>query len=170
MSLIIDRRTVLLGMSATLAMPKLAMAQETVHEILMLNEHPDDSSIKMVFHPLVTVGQAGDTFKFVSTDKGHNTVSIKGAIPDGAQKWKSKINKDFELTLEVPGVYGFQCVPHTAMGMVGLIVVQGEGMTDNVEAAKSAKIRGSRAKKVWEQIWAEVEEKNLLAPPEESSS
>ena len=34
----------------------------------------------------------GDTVKFVPSDKGHNSESIKGMLPKGAKKWKGKIN------------------------------------------------------------------------------
>jgi hypothetical protein len=42
------------------------------------------------------------------------------------------------------------------MGMVGLIVVEGPGKLDNLEAAKSVKHRG-KAKKVWAKIWKKAE-------------
>ena len=162
MRTILKRRTVLLGMAAAISMPRLALAEGTVHEIQMLNKHPEDSKKRMVYYPLIQVGQPGDTFKFVSADKGHNTVSVKGMIPEGAEPWRSKLNQDFEITLDVPGVYGYQCQPHTAMGMVGLIIIQGDGMADNLEAAKAVRQRG-RSKKVWEEIWAEVDNGNLLS-------
>ncbi len=157
---LVDRRTVLIGMAAVAASNNLAFAQ-TVHNVEMLNKDPEDSKRRMIFSPLIHVIEPGDTVKFLPTDKGHNTVSIKGMLPEGVEPWKSKINQEFDLTLEKPGVYGYVCQPHATMGMVGLIIVKGEGMTDNLEAAKAAKHRG-RAKKVWEEIWARVEEENLL--------
>ena len=41
----------------------------------------------------------------------------------GAQAFKGKINQEIEQTFSVPGLYGIQCIPHLAMGMVMLIQV-----------------------------------------------
>ena len=109
----------------------------------------------MVFIPRVLKIKPGDTVKFVSAQKGHNTQSIKGMIPDGSEKWRSKISKDFELTLKVPGVYGYKCTPHFAIGMVGLIVVEGDNWKSNLSQAKKARKVG-KAKKIFKQIWAEL--------------
>ena len=127
----------------------------------MLNKHPDDKKRRMLFLPVIQVIEPGDTVKFLATDKGHNSISIEGMIPEGAEPWKGKINEELELTLEKPGVYGYLCQPHATLGMVGLIIVKGEGMGDNLEAAKAVKQRG-KSKKVWKEIWAQVEEQGLL--------
>ena len=76
------------------------------HEIKMYNKDPDNKKNRMVFVPRILKIQPGDTVKFISASKGHNSESIKGMIPAGAKKWKSKIGKDFELTLDKPGIYG----------------------------------------------------------------
>ncbi|MGD1869328.1 MAG: pseudoazurin [Neomegalonema sp.] len=102
-----------------------------VHEVQMLNKHPDDKKKRNVFSPALIRIQPGDTVKFISADKGHNTESMKGMIPEGASEWKSKVSKDFEITYEKPGVYGYRCTPHAALGMVGLVDVEGEGWDDN---------------------------------------
>lgn len=139
-----------------------ALAGDVV-EVQMLNKHPENKKIRNVFHPRIVKVKPGDTVKFISVKKGHNTESIKKMIPEGAQKWKSKISKDFEITLDKPGIYGYRCTPHATLGMVGLIIVEGEGMAVNLEAAKKLKHSG-KAKKAWEEIWQEVEEKGLLKP------
>ncbi|MEM9330744.1 MAG: pseudoazurin [Pseudomonadota bacterium] len=157
----VDRRTVVIGMAALAASNQFAFAQ-TTHNVEMLNKHPEDKKRRMVFHPLIHVVEPGDTVKFQPVDKGHNTVSIDGMLPDGVEPWKSKINQEFDLVVEKPGVYGYLCQPHATLGMVGLIIVKGEGMTDNLEAAQAVKQRG-RAKKVWKEIWATVEQENLLS-------
>lgn len=161
MSMLIDRRTFVVGMTAV-AVAGPALAEGTTHNVDMLNKHPDDKKNRNVFLPLVLTVEPGDTVVFLPTDKGHNSESIKGMIPEGAEPWKSKINKEHAVTFEKPGLYGYRCTPHAALGMVGLIIVRGDGMTDNLEAVKSVKQRG-RAKKVWDTIWAQVEEENLLA-------
>lgn len=161
MTLLITRRT-LLAATATFAVPQFAAAQGATHEIQMLNKHPEDAKKRMVFYPLIQVGQPGDTFTFKAVDKGHNSVSIEGMIPEGAEAWKGQISKEVSATLQQPGVYGYRCVPHQAVGMVGLIIIQGPGMTDNVEAAKAVKHRG-KARAVFQEIWAQVETDGLLA-------
>ncbi|MEM7290767.1 MAG: pseudoazurin, partial [Pseudomonadota bacterium] len=129
----------------------------------MLNKHPENRKFRNVFHPRIIKVKRGDTVNFISVKKGHNTESIKKMIPEGAQNWKSKISKDFEVKFDKPGIYGYRCASHVTLGMVGLIIVEAEGMTENLEAARKLKHRG-KAKKVWEEIWQEVDEKGLLKP------
>ncbi|MEM6461014.1 MAG: pseudoazurin [Pseudomonadota bacterium] len=160
MPLLLNRRTVLLGMSAV-AIAGPAVAEGTTHNVDMLNRHPDDSKVRNVFLPLVLSIEPGDTVVFLPTDKGHNSESIKGMIPEGAEPWKSRINKEEAVTFTQPGIYGYRCAPHAALGMVGLIIVRGDGMTDNLEAAKAVRQRG-KAKAVFEEIWAQVDAENLL--------
>ncbi|MEM8775699.1 MAG: pseudoazurin [Pseudomonadota bacterium] len=160
MKLTIDRRTLLLASSAALiARPSFGAAS---HQVEMLNKDPDDSKARMVFKPNLVVIQPGDTVSFVGTDRGHNCEIIEGMIPDGAEGWKGKINDDVEVTLDVPGFYGVKCTPHVGQGMVGLVVVQGDGMMDNLEAAQGVKQRG-QAKKRFQAIWEAAEAEGILS-------
>ncbi len=124
------------------------------HEVQMLNKNPDNAKQRMVFSPAYLKIEPGDTVIFKAVDKGHNTVSVKGMIPEGATAWKSKMNKDFEITLEKPGVYGYKCLPHFGMGMVGVIQVGDDIST--LETAKSAKMPG-KSKKVFGEIFEKIE-------------
>ena len=152
-----------MGLLASAPFLRPAFAQDgTVHEVQMLNVDPDNRRNRMVFKPRVQVVQPGDTVRFLSVDRGHNSVSKEGMIPEGAEGWRSQLNEDFDVTLTEPGFYGYYCQPHETTGMVGLIVVEGEGMMDNYEAAQEVRQRG-RAADVWEEIWAEVEEMGLTA-------
>jgi len=144
---------------APLAAPRLARAA-AAHEVQMLNVNPDNPRQRMVFLPRVLAVQPGDTVTFLATDRSHNSASLDGMIPDGAEAWDGRINEEISVTLEVPGFYGYQCTPHYAMGMVGLIVVQGDGMMDNFAAAQEVRQRG-RAGDAFEEIWAEVAETGL---------
>ena len=164
MTLLLTRRAALLSAaaaSAALVLPRGLRAQ-TVHEVQMLNRSPDDPSVMQVFSPRLLVVEPGDTVHFVATDKTHNSASIKGMVPEGAEGWKGKMNQDIEVTLTQPGFYGYECTPHHAMGMVGLIVVRGEGLMDSMATAREAKLRG-RAGDVFDEIWAEVEAMDLGA-------
>ena len=44
-------------------------------------------------------------------------------MPEGAEKFKGKVNKEIEATFDVEGLYGVMCKPHYAMGMVMSIEV-----------------------------------------------
>ena len=124
------------------------------HEVLMLNKNPDDKKQRNVFYPNILKIEVGDTVKFISKSKGHNTESYKKTLPEGAEKWKSKISKDFEITYTAEGTYAYKCTPHAGMGMVGLILVGDH--TVNYDAVKSAKYRG-KAKKVFPKLFEKVE-------------
>lgn len=122
---------VAMGLSLALA----AEAQAADHQVKMLNKGSDGQT--MVFEPAFLKIAAGDTVTFIPTDKSHNSESIKGMAPDGATPWKGKVNEETTVTFTVEGLYGYKCLPHYSMGMVGLIQV-GDG-TPNLEALKAVK-------------------------------
>ncbi|TMM55603.1 pseudoazurin [Sulfitobacter sabulilitoris] len=78
---------------------------------------------RMVFEPPFLRAAAGDTVKFLASDKGHNAETVKGMIPDDATAFAGKINEEIEVTFGTEGVYGVMCKPHYAMGMVMTIAV-----------------------------------------------
>ncbi|MEM7422618.1 MAG: pseudoazurin [Pseudomonadota bacterium] len=157
--LVLNRRNFVIS---TAALMTVRPAWAADHSVAMLNKHPEIKKRRMVFDPWLITVQAGDTVTFVPTDKGHNSESIKGMIPDGAEKWKGKINKEIAITFDKPGFYGYRCTPHVSVGMVGMVIVEGDGKTDNLEAAQAVKHRG-KAKKIFQEIWAEAETQGLLA-------
>ena len=114
-------------------------ANETVE---MLNKQGKES---MVYSKKVVKINVGDTIFWKATDKGHNVEFIKGGVPEGVDKFKSKYNIDVEYTFTIPGIYAYWCTPHKNMGMIGFIVVGGD--KSNLEAIK--KIRFSaKSKKI----------------------
>ena len=159
-----NRREVVTGagvvMTAALV-PNFLSAGNTF-EVLMLNKDPDDSKKKMVFSPSLLKVSVGDTVSFLPENKGHNSEIMKGMLPDGAEAWKGKLNKQVDVTFTVPGFYGYQCKPHANQGMIGLIVVEGDGMLDNLEAARGVKHRG-KAKRAWKELWEAADEAGLTA-------
>lgn len=158
------RRTFLAASAAAATLPTLPVfADGHAHTVEMLNKHPDDSKLRNVFLPRVLAVQPGETVLFQATDRGHNAASVDGMQPDGVEDWDGGMNKDVAITFDKPGIYGYKCTPHAAIGMVGLIVVEGEGKLDNLEAAQGVRQRG-KAKQIWEEIWAEAEEMGLLEP------
>ena len=112
-----------------------------IHEIKMLNKSKVDPKLKMVFEPSFVLAAAGDCIKFLPTSKGHNAETIKKMIPKGAKKFKSKMNKEFMVQLDVEGLYGIKCKPHYQMGMIALIQV-GEVSADEIKKAAKVKQRG----------------------------
>ncbi|MEM6381612.1 MAG: pseudoazurin [Pseudomonadota bacterium] len=164
MTFYINRRTFVIGTGA-LAAASLATAgianAETTHEVEMLNVDPDNPRARNVFKPRLLVVQPGDTVSFLSVNPSHNSASTDGMLPEGAEAWSSQISQGIDVMLEIPGFYGYQCTPHLGLGMVGLIVVEGEGMMDNLEAARGVRQRGM-ASRAWDEIWTQAEEEGLL--------
>lgn len=118
--------------------------------VKMVNK--DAAGRAMQFEPAFLKVAPGDTVTFVAVDKGHNTETFAEAIPEGAEGWKGKINQDVTVTFTVEGSYPYKCLPHVALGMVGLIQV-GEtvGDTEAIEAMRLP----SRARARMEELLAE---------------
>lgn len=117
----------------------LAMAADVTIE--MLNKQGKES---MVYSQKIVNVNVGDTVFWKATTKGHNVQFMKGGVPDGVEKFKSKMNKDTEYTFTVPGIYAYWCTPHKSMGMIGFVVVGGD--KSNLEAIKSLKFFGKSKK------------------------
>ena len=158
-SYLISRRSLLAGtagLTVAAAIGSRSNAQEAdtgsaagqLHEVRMLNKGPEGRP--MQFDPALLKIAPGDSVKFIATDKGHNSESILEMVPEGAQTWKGKINEEITVTFETEGVYGYKCMPHFALGMVGLIQV-GEN-TDNLDTAATAKLPGKAETRMAELI------------------
>lgn len=132
--------TIMAGLLAT--MPAVAAD----HEVRMLNMGADGQ--RMVFEPAYLEIEPGDTVTFVATDPSHNSEIIAGMLPEGAEGWKGRINEEVSVTFDQEGVYGYKCLPHYGMGMVGLIKV-GEA-APNLEDAKAVRHPGQAAKRMTE--------------------
>jgi pseudoazurin len=100
------------------------------HEVKMLNSGTEGL---MVFEPAVLSINPGDSVVFKATDMSHNSASIAGMIPDGAESWSGVMNQDIEINFTKEGVYVYQCTPHSMMAMVGVIRV---GAASNLESIK----------------------------------
>ena len=97
---------------------------------------------RMVYSEKVLSIKVNDEITWKSVDKGHNIELI--GMPKGASKYKSKISKDAKYTFTQPGIYLYQCTPHKAMGMIGLVVV-GEDK-NNLDKIKKVKVYGKSKK------------------------
>jgi plastocyanin len=117
---------------AGLAVPRRAIPGAVV-EIAMQS---DATGGDVWFEPAGILIEPGQTVRWVLRSPGnpHTTTAYhpKNAnhslrIPETAQPWDSGFlvnpGDHFELTLTVPGVYDYYCMPHEHAGMVGRIVV-----------------------------------------------
>ena len=121
----------------TLTFSSLAHAKTV--EIEMLNKLGKE---KMLYSVKVAEVDVNDKIIWKSTTKGHNVEFV--VMPKGVKKFKSKINKDATYEFKVPGIYLYQCTPHKAMGMIGIVVVGND--KSNLDAVKKAKMRGKSKK------------------------
>ena len=120
-------------------LPNFVLAADTTIE--MLNKQGKES---MVYSQKIVNVNVGDTVFWKATTKGHNVQFMKGGVPEGVEKFKSKMNKDTEYTFTVPGIYAYWCTPHKSMGMIGFVVVGGD--KSNLEAIKALKFFGKSKK------------------------
>ena len=86
------------------------------------------------FDPIGLYVEPGATVRWIVRDNVHTTTAYHPRndnhslrIPKGAAPWDSGFlvhpGDHFDVTLTVPGVYDYYCMPHEAAGMVGRIVV-----------------------------------------------
>ena len=117
-------------------------------EIEMLNKLGKE---KMLYSVKVAKIDVNQKIIWRSKTKGHNVEFI--GMPEGVKKFKSKINKDVEYEFKIPGVYLYQCTPHKAMGMIGIVIVGND--KSNLEKIKKVKLRG-KSKKVFKKLLKEL--------------
>ena len=109
----------------------------------------------MVFSQEIVRINAGDTVFWKAINKGHNVEFVsKNGVPEGVEKFKSKIGKDTEFTFTIPGIYAYWCVPHKAMGMIGFVIVDED--LSNLDSIKKVKFIG-KSKKLAAALIAEIE-------------
>ena len=116
-----------------------SMAYSADMSIDMLNKLGKE---KMVYSEKVISIKVNDEVTWKSVDKGHNVEFI--GMPKGVSKFKSKISKDANYKFTKPGVYLYQCTPHKAMGMIGLVIVGDD--KSNLDKIKKAKVYGKSKK------------------------
>ena len=127
-----------------------AFAEDTTIEMLNKLEKRN-----MVFSQEIVRIDVGDTVFWKSTDPGHNVEFVlKGGVPEGVEKFKSKVGKDTEYTFTIPGIYAYWCTPHKTMGMIGFIIV-GDDLS-NLESIKKVKFL-AKSKKLAKALIEEIE-------------
>ena len=113
-------------------------ADQTVE---MLNKLEKEN---MVYSKKIVKVDIGDTVFWKSTKAGHNVEFIKGGVPAGIEKFRSKLSKDVEYKFEIPGIYAYWCTPHKGMGMIGFVIVGGD--KSNLNEIKNIKYIGKSKK------------------------
>ena len=109
----------------------------------MLNKRGDGQI--MVYSEDISRINIGDTITWIPTTKGHNVEFLVG--PNGWEiPKKSKINKEYSYTFDIPGIYFYQCTPHKVMGMIAIVVVGND--TSNVDKISNVKVFGKGKKKL----------------------
>jgi plastocyanin len=94
----------------------------------------DTLGTKVWFDPIGLLVEPGQTVRWVNESNVHTATAYHPAndghvlrIPEAAEPWDSGYLVEpgdwFEVTLTVPGVYDYFCVPHEAAGMVGRLIV-----------------------------------------------
>ncbi len=121
--------TLFIGAATAIALASPAAAAD--HVVKMLNK---GAAGAMVFEPALTRIAPGDSITFLPVDKVHNAESIAGMIPAGAVPFKGTMSQPLKVKFSKPGVYGYKCLPHYGMGMVGVVVVG--SAASNLAAAK----------------------------------
>ena len=116
----------------TLILPTSLLAEDVTIE--MLNKLDGEN---MVFSKKIVKIDVGDTVFWKSTDPGHNVEFIKKGVPEGVEKFKSKVGKDTEYNFTIPGIYAYWCTPHKSMGMIGFVIVGND--LSNIESINKLK-------------------------------
>ena len=116
-------------------------------EIEMLNKQGKES---MVYSQKIVRVNVGESILWKASSKGHNVEFIKGGVPEGVEKFKSKFNKDVEYKFDIPGIYAYWCTPHKTMGMIGFVVVGDD--KSNLEDIKKLRFSG-KSKKLAKELY-----------------
>jgi plastocyanin len=133
----------------------------------------DDAGSEVWFDPIGVHVDPGTTIRWIVRQNVHTTTAYHPRngkhplrIPERAQPWDSGYlvnpGDHFDVTLTVPGVYDYYCMPHEGAGMVGRIVV-------GRVAADAAKPFGYWAGKPGTEGWLQVPEAARKAFPSVAS-
>ena len=128
----------------TILWAELSYAENT--EVEMLNKLNGEY---MVYSKKIVKVNVGDTVFWKATDSSHNIEFIKGAVPEGVEAFKSKLNKDVSYKFKIPGIYAYWCTPHKSLGMIGFVIVGND--LSNKESISNVKYFG-KSKKIAEQL------------------
>ena len=119
---------------AGLVLPPWWVAQPRATKVVEIAMRSDPLGSKVWFDPVGVFVASATTLRWVVRENVHTTTAYHPKngrrslrIPAGAEPWDSGFlvnpGDHFDVTLTVPGVYDYFCLPHEAAGMVGRIIV-----------------------------------------------
>jgi pseudoazurin len=109
-------------MSINKSLALIVMFFSLINSSVVLAESHTVNAEARRFNADIIYIQPGDTVGWINMTS-HNTVTIEGMIPEGAEPWRSNLGQNLQVTLDIEGVYAYVCEPHLGFGMVGLIIV-----------------------------------------------
>ena len=136
---------------ALLSIATVMPAAAAEHEIQAIRQRDHEL---MFFEPAFLRVEPGDRVTFVVDDLDHQPRSVY--TPAGARPWEAEQGQSIAVSLDVPGVYIFECAFHNVMGMVGVLVVGEPHDRDDARAffkryrADTIRINRDRLEPVWE--------------------
>jgi plastocyanin len=103
-------------------------------DVVEIRLRSDALGTRVWFDPIGVLIEPGQTVRWVNEANVHTSTAYHPAnddhalrIPQAAEPWDSgylvEPGDSFAITLAVPGVYDYFCVPHEMAGMVGRIIV-----------------------------------------------
>lgn len=104
----------------------------------------------LIYNPLVVKIAPGDTVAWTNMST-HNTESLEGLIPEGAEMWASDMSDNYSRTFTQQGIYIYKCTPHFGAGMGGAIIV---GEPVNLEQIKAVDAKGAAKRLVTKAVQA----------------
>jgi len=124
-----------LGLSPWGNAPVGAAADPSASPVVEIKATADETGRLVYFEPIGILVEPGTTVRWVLERNYHSVAAYHPEngnrelrIPEGAEPWDSGMllvpgTSTFEVTLTVPGVYDYYCLPHERAGMVGRIIV-----------------------------------------------
>ncbi|MFT5352102.1 MAG: pseudoazurin, partial [Gammaproteobacteria bacterium] len=93
------------------------------------------------FSPIVLFANPGDEVCWVNMT-GHDSQSMEGLIPEGAEAWHVELGRNGCVTLPMEGVYIYKCNPHYPVGMAAAIVVGEASNMEQIDANVTGRAKG----------------------------
>lgn len=133
--MIVTRRHFVEGGGGLLLAALLARPAFSAPQFVDIEMRGKDNGAHVWFEPWGIHIEPGQTVRWTNRDpaNSHTTTAYHPdvfdrplRVPAGAKPWNSDYllpGQSFAVTLAVPGIYDYYCVPHEEAGMVGRIVV-----------------------------------------------
>lgn len=149
------RRIVLAGAASSGLVSALGLAAGPRNYTVDMVTAGSGTDRRMEFTPRILRVGVGSAVTFRPGEPTHNCAATPGMLPSGAKPWTGAIGKPVTVVFDRPGYFGYHCLPHRSMGMVGLIIVGDPKGGANLLAARAVKHPG-KASGTWQEIWDNV--------------